>query len=153
MNVPGLDDFPMAELCSQDGKYSLKAWTLGYEFPDIRTGDDADWQRNHFAIRAERFRAEFDEISFEGRLIALKLQELSEFSALKRESVEFEPTEPCIGFTLRFNGRKNVIVKGYAQYPIGIGPKLEFDFESDLTCVDAFGAGLREILKRFPPRY
>ncbi|MEQ1879155.1 MAG: hypothetical protein ABL958_21130, partial [Bdellovibrionia bacterium] len=59
---------------------SLKVWTYAYEFPALTSGDDADWQRNQFMFRAGSFRAEFDEVCFEGRLIRKIVEELEEFS-------------------------------------------------------------------------
>jgi hypothetical protein len=116
------NNFPSAELISQDGKYSIKIESYAYEFPEVKTGHDADWHRNHFKISAGVFRAEFSESCFEGKFLASVLHDLLDFSALKREQVEFEPTEPYIHLEFSFNSRKNVVVKGFVQHDAGHGP-------------------------------
>jgi hypothetical protein len=146
------NNFPSAELISQDGKYSIKIESYAYEFPEVKTGHDADWHRNHFKISAGVFRAEFSESCFEGKFLASVLHDLLDFSALKREQVEFEPTEPYIHLEFSFNSRKNVVVKGFVQHDAGHGPKLHFTFETDLSHIDLFIAGIKNILSAFPPR-
>jgi hypothetical protein len=47
---------------------------------------------------------------------------------------------------------KKIAVKGWLQYPVGYGAKLNFEFETDLTHVDQFIHGIEDILVRFPPR-
>lgn len=48
------------------------------------------------------------------------------------------------------NGRKNVSVDGFIQYPAGCGTELKFEFETDLTYIDAFIQGLESILIQYP---
>jgi hypothetical protein len=50
------------------------------------------------------------------------------------------------------NSMKKVLVKGYFQYPVGIGAKLNFEFETDLTYIDKFIEGIQDVLKEFPSR-
>jgi hypothetical protein len=147
-----LSQYPSFELGSQDNEYSLKIWSYGYEFPETKSGYDADWHRNHFYFKIGTFRAEFDEVCIQGSFLALKIKELTEFSATKRDSVEIEPLEPYFGLSFSFNGRKNVNVQGFIQHPAGIGPKLAFQFETDLSYVDNMISGMKSVLNGFPQR-
>jgi hypothetical protein len=147
-----LETSPSCELGSQDGKFHLKIWSYAYEFPEIKSGSDADWHRNFIQIKADVFSASFDEVCLNGELLEAVLKEVEEFSALKRDSVTFEPLEPYFSLKLSFNSRKNVIVSGIVQHPVGTGPELKFEFESDLSFVDKFSSGIKAILKSFPVR-
>ncbi len=144
--------FPFAEIRSQDRKSRLKLCSYGYGYPEEKTGSDADWHRNYLTLTLPGFRAEIDEVILDGRGLAVLLGELREFSRLQRDKIEFEALEPYFGLSFQFNPIKNVIVSGYVQYPVGYGPKLSFEFETDLTYVDKFTEGIQEILKEFPPR-
>jgi hypothetical protein len=142
--------FPFAELRSQDGASCFKISTYSYAYPDADNEYDADWHRNYLLLTIPAFRAEIDEVILEGRLLSYYLDQLREFSALRKDKVEFEPTEPYFGLSLSLNSRKKVLVNGYVQYPVGIGAKLEFEFETDLTYVDKFITGVESILKQYP---
>jgi hypothetical protein len=87
-----------------------------------------------------------------GRGLAVLLGELREFSRLQRGNIEFEALELYFGLSFQFTPVKNVIVSGYVQYPVGHGPKLSFEFETDLAYVEKSTEGIQEILKEYPPR-
>jgi hypothetical protein len=144
--------FPFAELRSQDGRSHLKLCSYGYGYPEEKTGNDADWHRNYLILTLPGFRAEIDEVILDGRGLAVLLGELREFSRVQGGTIEFETLEPYLGLSFQFEPTKNVIVSGYVQYPVGHGPKLSFEFGTDLTYVDKFTEGIQEILKEFPPR-
>ncbi|MBZ6487709.1 WapI family immunity protein [Priestia aryabhattai] len=143
-------NYPFAELSAQDGLSCLKICTYAYAYPEADNIHDADWHKNYLTFNIPAFKAEIDEVILEGRTIKYYLNELKKFSALKQKKVLFEPTEPYFGFTLTMNGRKNVSVDGFIQYPAGWGTELKFEFETDLTYIDAFIQGLESILIQYP---
>ncbi|WP_066172566.1 WapI family immunity protein [Bacillus marinisedimentorum] len=130
---------------------SFKICTYDFAYPDADNSDDADWHRNYLTFTAPGFKAEVDEVILEGTIIQYYLGELRSFSSLEKDEVIFEPTEPYFELTIRFlSKKKDVGIEGYVQSPVGTGPKLEFDFETDLTFVDEFIEGLELILAGFP---
>jgi hypothetical protein len=90
---------------------------------------------------------------FEGNLLKELLDELIVFSALKTKEVEFIPIEPYLKFTLSLNSRKKVEVKGTVTNANSeCWATLEYQFETDLTYIDVFINGLKNILEKYPPR-
>ncbi|MED4188809.1 hypothetical protein P4619_19845 [Halalkalibacterium halodurans] len=87
-----------------------------------------------------------------GGVVEDYLTELEQFRALAINEVVFDPIEPFFQLTFSFNQLKKVVVSGYVEYPVGEGAQLQFEFETDLTYVDQFAAGLKEMLQRFPVR-
>ncbi|WP_394141144.1 hypothetical protein [Cytobacillus oceanisediminis] len=77
--------FPFAELRSQDGMSSFKICSYNYAYPQADNVDDGDWHRNYITLTIPAFKAEIDEVIFEGRLINFFLQELRSFSALQKK--------------------------------------------------------------------
>ena len=146
-------NFPCAELCSQDGTSRLRLCSYGYEFPDTTRGSDADWHRNYIALSLPGFRVEINEACLEGRLLTFVVNDLRAFSALRQTRVDFKPTEPYFGLSFSLAPMKKVMVEGYVQYPVGIGAKLNFAFETDLTYLDKFIEGLQAILAHFPVKH
>ncbi|MBY6036686.1 hypothetical protein KUV80_08480 [Fictibacillus nanhaiensis] len=143
-------DFPFAELKSQDGSFSLKIYSYDYAYPHAIHKFDRDWHKNHLILSMPAFKAEIDEVMFEGTLLEYFIEELVAFSALKKKEVNIKPTEPYFGLTFSVDKRKKVNVNGYVQYPVGWGAELQFEIETDLTYVDEFIRGLKSILKNFP---
>jgi hypothetical protein len=144
--------FPFAELRSQDGASCFKISTYSYAYPDADNEYDADWHQNYLLLTIPAFRAEINEIIINGCFLSNCLEQLREFSTLGKSKIEIEPLEPYFGLFFSFNARKNVIINGYIQYPIGNGATLEFEFETDLTYVDKFIHGIESILKQFPAK-
>jgi hypothetical protein len=145
--------FPFAELSSQDGNSKIKFCSHGYQFPEEKTGYDADWQRSYLYLSIPCFRAEIDEPMFEGTSLQIFLNELQNLSALKINRVEFKPTEPYIDLKFTLNSRKKVDIKGSIwNVKLECDATLEFEFETDLTFIDIFISGLKNILAVYPPR-
>lgn len=140
------DDFPYAELMSQDGLHCFRIGSYGYAYPEADNEFDADWHRNHLSFTLPGFKVVFDEIILSGGVVEDYLTELEQFRALAINEVVFAPMEPVFELTFSFNRLKKVVVGGYVEYPIGGGAQLQFEFETDLTYVDQFAAGLKEML-------
>lgn len=145
-------DSPYAELNSRDEMCSLKIYTYNYEFPEITKGCDADWQQNYFRLMIPSFTVEINEVILESSLLKHFLTELQEFSVQKRREVNLSPTEPYFRLSFSFSSSKQVDVKGWVQYPVGYGARLEFMFETDLLKLNRFKEGIQEILLKYPPR-
>ena len=143
---------PVAELSSDNGSFRLRIETYAYEYPQITSGNDADWTRIKLSLKAGAFRCAFDEACMRGGGPAIFLENLKSFSAQKINEVEFEPLDNYFRLKFSFNGRKNVRVSGLLQHPLGEGYTLEFDIETNLTYIDQFISGLCYTLERFPPR-
>lgn len=77
--------FPFAELRSQDGMTSFKICSYKYAYPQADDPQDADWHRNYLILTIPAFKAEIDEVIFEGWLIKYYLQELRSFSVLRKK--------------------------------------------------------------------
>lgn len=153
MQVEYFSKHPFTELRSQDGKSKIKFCTYGYAFPDATNPYDADWHKNFLYIKLPSFQVKIDEIILEGRLLQYYQRELVKFSNLTINKVSLEPTESFFGLHLSFDSRKNVVVTGFAEYPLGeYGAMLEFNFLTDLTFIDKYILGILGILKKFPPR-
>ena len=145
--------FPFAELSSQDGYSRIKFCSYAYEFPEQKSGWDADWQRSYFYLRIPGFISEIDEPMFEGTILQIFLKELQNLSELKLKEVEFRPTEPYINLKFTLNTKKKVNIKGtVTNINSECYATLEFEFETDLTFIDIFIKGLKAILEKFPPR-
>lgn len=144
--------YPYAELESQDGLTRFRICTYSYAYPEITTDYDADWHRNFLSISLPAFCVEIDETIFQGEQLEISIAELKEFTSLKKPVVTVEPLESFFSLEFSFNSKMNVIVKGIAEYPLGWGARLEYEFETDLTYVDKFISGLECILGAFPVR-
>lgn len=145
--------FPFAELSSQNGNSRIKFCSYAYQFPEEKTGYDADWHRTYLYMSIPCFRVEIDEPMFEGTSLQIFLNQLQNLSALKLNNVEFKPMEPYINLKFTLNSRKKVNVKGSIwNVDSECDATLEFEFETDLTFLDIFINGLKDILAEFPPR-
>lgn len=143
--------YPYAELNSQDGLFCFKICTYNYAYPNADNEHDADWHRNYLYLTIPAFRVEINEVMLEGRVLEYYLHEFEKFLALKKKEVIFEPTESYFGLTFSLKKfRKKVNVNGYVQYPVGHGSELQFEFETDLTYIEKFVNGLKEIIRHFP---
>lgn len=147
-----LNKYPYAELVSQDGLTRFSICTYRYAYPEITTDYDADWHRNLLSISLPAFCVEIDEAIFQGEGIEICIAELKEFTCFKKSVVIVEPIESFFSLEFSFNAKKNVMVKGSAEYPLGWGSRLEYQFETDLSYVDKFISGLEHILGVFPVR-
>ena len=145
-------EFPSAEITSQDGQSRLKFCTYGYEFPAMQSGSDADWHRNFFHLVIPAIRVEINEVILTGHGLAHFLDELKALSTQRKQEIDFGPLEAYFRLALSFTPMKKIAVKGWVQYPVGYGAKLEFEFVTDLTYVDQFISGIEAILVKFPPR-
>ena len=144
--------YPYAEIRSQDGLSHFKIYTYGYAFPLHEAGYDSDWQKNYLYLTIPAFKAEVDDVMLQGKLMKSYLAALEKFSKLEIEEAIFEPLEQNFRLIFLLNTFKKVIVKGYIQYPVGWGAELIFEFETDLTYVDTFLGGIKNILYHYPPR-
>ncbi|MDY7224636.1 hypothetical protein P4475_11420 [Halalkalibacterium halodurans] len=144
--------FPFAELMSQDGLHCFRIGSYGYAYPEADNEYDADWHRNPLSFTLPGFKVAFDEIILSGGVVEDFVAELKQFRALAINEAVFDPIEPFFQLTFSFNQLKKVVVSGYVEYPVGEGAQLQFEFETDLTYVDQFAAGLKEMLQRFPVR-
>ncbi|MGG4470702.1 hypothetical protein ABER68_21950 [Paenibacillus alvei] len=144
--------FPSAELRSQDGMSSFKICSYDYAYPDADNQYDLDWHKNCLIVTVSGFKAEINEVILEGRLINHYIHELHSFSNHHKKKIIFEPLEPYFELTFKLNRRKKVDINGCVRYPMDSGTLLQFDFETDLTYVDAFIKGLESILAKFPSK-
>ena len=78
---------------------------------------------------------------------------MQNLSALKINEVEFKPTEPYIELKFTLNSQKKVDIKRTIwNVNSNCDATLKYEFETDLTYIDIFINGLKEILVKFPPR-
>ncbi|WP_368505146.1 hypothetical protein AB3N04_05740 [Alkalihalophilus sp. As8PL] len=147
--------FPFAELRSQDGRACFKICSFKYAYPHAKDAVDADWHRNYLNLSLPGFKSEVDEIILNGIILDYFIKELQAFEALHRDKVNLDPIEPYfwLGFSYICKKSKTIKVKGYVQYPAGIGSVLNFDFQTDLPSIIKFRKGLEGILSKFPAVY
>ena len=142
-----------AELKSQDAKSVIRIYVLGYQFPDILDGWDADWYVVRLEVKLPSFTYQLTDPALCGRELEILYKELQEFSALKSLSASLDPMEPYIELELKFDSKKSVDVSGTVLDVTENGRgELRFEFKTDLPSVDVFIKEVQTILKLFPPR-
>jgi len=108
---------------------------------------------SYLLLTLPSFRHEINEAIYVGNHIVWCIKELHKFLDCEIKKVSFEPYEPYFGINLSLKARKRVIVKGFAGNPdIRNGPKLKYEFESDISIIDKFTKGLESIIAKYPTR-
>lgn len=146
------DRYPFAEIRSQDGTSSIKICINGYQYPEIKLGEDADWYNTYIYLEIPGFRAEIDEPMFQAGDLANEIRELHKFSKIDINETSIAPMDEYLHLDFSFNSQKKVVVDGVLEYPLGWGANLRFSFETDLTYVDQFIQQLENIVELYPSR-
>jgi hypothetical protein len=140
-------------LASKDSLCRIKFCSYAYEFPDIKTGPDADWLKVYFYFSSPGFRIEFDEPMFRAGDLEYLLSDLQSLITLKQKSVNFTPSENIVLLDFSFDSDNTIHVKGMFENstPYYEG-SLDCEFKTDLVNTRKFVEGLKGIVNLFPSR-
>ena len=121
------------------------------EFPDLHDYHDGNWLISDITIMVPGFKGSFD-FCLDAPALAGFLQELNQMKATVSGSASFTPIEPSISLVGEMTNMRQIRWKGIAQYPLGYGSELDFEFESDQSYLPEVISELENVLSLFPVR-
>lgn len=129
----------------------VKVTIKGREFPDSSDFWDGNWLIADASITLNGFRAAFD-LFVEAQALQCFSDELRTLNTTLQGGASLDLMEPSLGLSCEIAKTGKIKWKGWAQYPLGWGSKLEFEFGSDQSHLGPLIDQLGEVLKKFPVR-
>jgi hypothetical protein len=120
-----------------------------YEHPECADYDDGNWLLADLTVHLSGFRASFG-ISARSPELEVFLRELDSMEKTLSGTASYEMIEPSLSLKAVIGKRGTIEWTGTAQYPLGSGNELSFEFESDQSYLPGLVESLRSILERFP---
>jgi hypothetical protein len=136
---------------SQDGNSHVIIDIIKYQFPDIKTGWDANWLDVNIKIYLPGFTSQFSDTLLTTEISYLYEGSKQAYKDLKSK-VSFHPMDCGLELDMTPNKQGQFAVKGSATHPMGIGATLSFDFITDQSYFTEIISKLDTILKEFPIR-